>query len=165
MPPAQRFAAATGPSAPVAIGVQQHDVRSTICPWGCASRRVPRRRTLLAGSVRRVASGTHAIKTDAQSLQFAQSPKPPSVPKVHPKGPLWSPWALTTSGGQRAISLVLCHSLATGLRGANPFSDACLIAMDYGQEKIIKKDWKSIFNDDQLDHVLKQILHLDHIHH
>jgi D-apionate oxidoisomerase len=54
-------------------------------------------------------------------------------------------------------------ALANGLRGDNPFSDACLIAMNYGRTKIIKEDWKSIFNDDQLDHVLKQMLHLDHI--
>ena len=54
-------------------------------------------------------------------------------------------------------------ALANGLRGDNPFSDACLIAMDYGRTKIIKEGWKSIFNDDQLDHVLKQMLHLDHI--
>jgi D-apionate oxidoisomerase len=53
---------------------------------------------------------------------------------------------------------------ANGLRGDNPFSDACLIAMDYGRAKIIKEDWKSIFNDDELDYVLKQMLHLDHIH-
>ena len=55
-------------------------------------------------------------------------------------------------------------ALANGLRGDNPFSDACLIAMDYGREKIIKEDWKSIFNDDELDHVLKEMLHLEHIH-
>jgi hypothetical protein len=55
-------------------------------------------------------------------------------------------------------------ALANGLRGDNPFSDACLIAMDYGRAKIIKEDWKSIFDDDELDYVLKQMLHLDHIH-
>jgi len=55
-------------------------------------------------------------------------------------------------------------ALANGLRGDNPFSDACLIAMDYGREKLVKDDWKSIFNDDELDYVLKQMLHLDHIH-
>ncbi|HWS35424.1 MAG TPA: phosphogluconate dehydrogenase C-terminal domain-containing protein [Actinoplanes sp.] len=55
-------------------------------------------------------------------------------------------------------------ALANGLRGDNPFSDACLIAMDYGRDKIIKDDWKSIFNDDELDSVLKKMLHLDHIH-
>jgi hypothetical protein len=54
-------------------------------------------------------------------------------------------------------------ALANGLRGDNPFSDACLIAMDYGRDKIIKDDWKSIFADDELDHVLKQMLHLDAI--
>jgi ketopantoate reductase len=54
-------------------------------------------------------------------------------------------------------------ALANGLRGDNPFSDACLIAMDYGRDKIVKEDWKSIFADDELDHVLKQMLHLDAI--
>jgi D-apionate oxidoisomerase len=66
-----------------------------------------------------------------------------------------------------AKAMLLGHvqvALANGLRGDNPFSDACLIAMDYGREKIIKQDWKSIFDDDELDHVLKKMLHLDHIH-
>ncbi|WP_214110500.1 phosphogluconate dehydrogenase C-terminal domain-containing protein [Acrocarpospora catenulata] len=55
-------------------------------------------------------------------------------------------------------------ALANGLRGDNPFSDACLIAMDYGRQKLIKDDWKSIFDDAELDAVLKQMLHLEHIH-
>lgn len=55
-------------------------------------------------------------------------------------------------------------ALANGLRGDNPFSDACLIAMDYGREKLIKENWKDIFDDAELDHVLKKMLHLDHIH-
>jgi D-apionate oxidoisomerase len=66
-----------------------------------------------------------------------------------------------------AKAMLLGHvqvALANGLRGDNPFSDACLIAMDYGREKIIKEDWKSIFDDDELDHVLEKMLHLDHIH-
>ena len=54
-------------------------------------------------------------------------------------------------------------ALANGLRGDNPFSDACLIAMDYGRQKLIRDDWKSIFDDRELDHVLKQMLHLDEI--
>ena len=65
-----------------------------------------------------------------------------------------------------ARAMLLGHvqvALANGLRGDNPFSDACLIAMDYGREKIIKEDWKSIFNDEELDYVLKQMLHLDAI--
>jgi hypothetical protein len=36
--------------------------------------------------------------------------------------------------------------------------------MDYGRNKIIKDDWKSIFDDHELDHVLKQMLHLERIH-
>jgi D-apionate oxidoisomerase len=65
-----------------------------------------------------------------------------------------------------ARAMLLGHiqvALANGLRGDNPFSDACLIAMDYGREKIIKENWKSIFDDAELDHVLKQMLHLDYI--
>ena len=65
-----------------------------------------------------------------------------------------------------AKAMLLGHvqvALANGLRGDNPFSDACLIAMDYGRDKIIKDDWKSIFNDDELDYVLKEMLHLDRI--
>ena len=54
-------------------------------------------------------------------------------------------------------------ALANGLRGDNPFSDACLIAMDYGRESIIKDDWKKIFRDDELDKNLARMLHLDHI--
>jgi hypothetical protein len=35
--------------------------------------------------------------------------------------------------------------------------------MDYGRSKLIKDDWKSIFDDGELDLVLKQMLHLDTI--
>ncbi|NJC73468.1 NAD(P)-binding domain-containing protein [Planosporangium thailandense] len=65
-----------------------------------------------------------------------------------------------------ARAMLLGHvqvALANTLKGDNPFSDACLIAMDYGREKIIKDDWKSIFNDDELDRVLTRMLHLDAI--
>jgi hypothetical protein len=54
-------------------------------------------------------------------------------------------------------------ALAIGLRGDHVFSDACLVAMDYGREKIIKDDWKSIFEDEELDRVLEEMLHLKHI--
>ena len=54
-------------------------------------------------------------------------------------------------------------ALANGLRGDNPFSDACLIAMDYGRETLIKDDWKKIFDDSELDKVLARMLHLDAI--
>ncbi|MFT4042201.1 MAG: phosphogluconate dehydrogenase C-terminal domain-containing protein [Gordonia sp. (in: high G+C Gram-positive bacteria)] len=66
-----------------------------------------------------------------------------------------------------ARSILYGHTqvaLANGLRGDNPFSDACLIAMDYGRETIIKEDWKKIFRDDELDKNLARMLHLDHIH-
>ena len=65
-----------------------------------------------------------------------------------------------------ARSILLGHTqvaLANGLRGDNPFSDACLIAMDYGRETIVSDDWKKIFQDDELDLVLARMLHLDKI--
>lgn len=54
-------------------------------------------------------------------------------------------------------------ALTNALRGSNPFSDACLIAMDYGRETIIKDDWKKIFDVDQLDFVIKRMLKIDEI--
>ena len=65
-----------------------------------------------------------------------------------------------------ARSILYGHTqvaLANGLRGDNPFSDACLIAMQYGRDSIIKDDWKKIFRDDELDKNLARMLHLDHI--
>ena len=65
-----------------------------------------------------------------------------------------------------ARSIMYGHTqvaLANGLRGDNPFSDACLIAMKYGRESIIKDDWKKIFQDDELDKNLAAMLHLDKI--
>lgn len=65
-----------------------------------------------------------------------------------------------------ARSILYGHTqvaLANGLRGDNPFSDACLIAMDYGRESIIKEDWKKIFQDDELDKNLARMLHLEEI--
>lgn len=65
-----------------------------------------------------------------------------------------------------ARSMLLGHvqvALANTLKGDNPFSDACLIAMDYGREKIVKENWKSIFDDKELDSVLTRMLHLDAI--
>jgi hypothetical protein len=65
-----------------------------------------------------------------------------------------------------ARAMLLGHvqvALANTLRGSNPFSDACLIAMDYGRETLIKDDWKKIFDDSELDKVLARMLHLDAI--
>lgn len=65
-----------------------------------------------------------------------------------------------------ARAILLGHTqvaLANTLKGDNPFSDACLIAMDYGREAIIKDDWKKVFRDDELDKNLARMLHLDRI--
>jgi D-apionate oxidoisomerase len=65
-----------------------------------------------------------------------------------------------------ARAMLLGHiqvALANTLRGSNPFSDACLIAMDYGRETIVKDDWKKIFDDSELDKVLARMLHLEAI--
>jgi hypothetical protein len=65
-----------------------------------------------------------------------------------------------------ARAILLGHTqvaLANSLNGDNPFSDACLIAMDYGRSNIIKDDWKKVFRDDELDKNLAAMLHLDAI--
>ena len=65
-----------------------------------------------------------------------------------------------------ARAMLLGHTqvaLANTLRGSNPFSDACLIAMDYGRESIVRDDWKKIFRDDELDRVLARMLRLERI--
>jgi hypothetical protein len=49
-------------------------------------------------------------------------------------------------------------ALANALRGDNPFSAACLIAMDYGRESIIKEDWKKVFDDRELDKIIGRML-------
>lgn len=54
-------------------------------------------------------------------------------------------------------------ALTNALRGSNPFSDACLLAMDYGRESIIKDSWKKIWDDDDLDVVIAKMLKLDKI--
>lgn len=52
-------------------------------------------------------------------------------------------------------------ALANGLRGDHPFSEACLIAMDYGRDTLIKEDWKRIFDDAELDGNIAKMLRLD----
>src|SRR5207253_1482543 len=54
-------------------------------------------------------------------------------------------------------------ALANTLRGSNPFSDACLIAVDYRRESIVRDDWKKIFDDGELDKIITRMLHLDAI--
>ena len=57
---------------------------------------------------------------------------------VHVRGLLWR----SHSDKMRLNAQERQVALANGLRGDNPFSDARLIAMDYGREKIIKEDWR-----------------------
>ena len=56
-------------------------------------------------------------------------------------------------------------ALAVAFRATNPFSDACLVAMEYGREKIIKPDWKVIFKEEELDKVIARMLKIDSISH
>jgi len=55
-------------------------------------------------------------------------------------------------------------ALAVAFRATNPFSDACMIAMEYGREKIVKPDWKQIFDQKELDIVIARMLKIDAIH-
>ncbi|QBR48662.1 phosphogluconate dehydrogenase C-terminal domain-containing protein [Erwinia sp. QL-Z3] len=54
-------------------------------------------------------------------------------------------------------------ALAVAFRATNPFSDACMIAMEYGREKIVKPDWKQIFDEKELDIVIARMLKIDAI--
>lgn len=52
-------------------------------------------------------------------------------------------------------------ALTNALRGSNPFSEACEIAIQYGKRTIIKDDWKKIFQNSELDTVIAEMLRLD----
>ncbi len=56
-------------------------------------------------------------------------------------------------------------ALANSLLGSNAFSDAAMIAMAYGREKVIKDSWKEIFDDAELDTVIARMLQLESVHH
>ncbi|WP_364306162.1 phosphogluconate dehydrogenase C-terminal domain-containing protein [Paenarthrobacter nitroguajacolicus] len=56
-------------------------------------------------------------------------------------------------------------ALTNALRGSNPFSEACEIAIQYGRNTIIKDDWKKIFDDSELDSVIAKMLKLDTVKH
>lgn len=56
-------------------------------------------------------------------------------------------------------------ALTNALRGSNPFSEACEIAMAYGRETIVKDDWRKIFDDSELDGVIARMLKLEPIDH
>lgn len=67
-----------------------------------------------------------------------------------------------------ARAILLGHTqvaLTNSLRGSNPFSEACLIAMDYGRSAVIRDDWTKIFDDAELDKVIAKMLRIDAVRH
>lgn len=54
-------------------------------------------------------------------------------------------------------------ALTNSLRGSNPFSEGCLIAMDYGRETVITGDWKKVFDRKELDGVIARMLHIEKV--
>lgn len=77
---------------------------------------------------------------------------------------------VTTVGVPEAAAkaMLLGHTqvaLTNSLRGSNPFSEACLIAMDYGRESIIRDDWKKVFDRSELDHVIARMLRISQVKH
>jgi hypothetical protein len=71
-----------------------------------------------------------------------------------------------TVGVPQAAAQAMLHghvqvALANTLKGANPFSDGCRIAMAYGRESIVRDDWKKIFQDSELNAVIARMLRLE----
>ena len=54
-------------------------------------------------------------------------------------------------------------ALTNSLRGSNPFSEGCLIAMGYGRESIIRDDWKKVFDRAELDRVIARMLKIKQV--
>lgn len=52
-------------------------------------------------------------------------------------------------------------ALANALRGDNPFSEACHIAMGHGRSMLIKEDWKRVFDDSVLDDTIAKMLRIE----
>ena len=50
--------------------------------------------------------------------------------------------------------------LAIVLKSSNPFSDAAMIAVDYGRRHVLRDDWKKVFEPEQIESVLAEMLHL-----
>lgn len=75
---------------------------------------------------------------------------------------------VTTVGVPEAAAKAMLYghtqvALTNSLRGSNPFSEACLIAMDYGRESIIRNDWKKVFDRSQLDYVIARMLRIKQV--
>ena len=50
--------------------------------------------------------------------------------------------------------------LAIALKSSNPFSDAAMIAVDYGKRHVLREDWKKVFEPEYIEDVLQEMLHL-----
>ncbi|MEQ3553556.1 phosphogluconate dehydrogenase C-terminal domain-containing protein [Pseudonocardia nematodicida] len=75
---------------------------------------------------------------------------------------------VTTAGVPRPAAEALFYghvqvALANALRGDNPFSDACHIAMGHGRQMIVKEDWKRVFDDSVLDQTIAQMLRIESV--
>jgi hypothetical protein len=65
---------------------------------------------------------------------------------------------------EAASAFMLGHvkiALAIVFKSTNPFSDACLRAIDYGTEKIFRESWRDVFNKESIKEVLQRMLHPD----
>ena len=51
--------------------------------------------------------------------------------------------------------------LAITFKNSNPFSDAAMIAVEYGKRHVFRDDWKSVFEPEKIEEVLKEMLHLN----
>jgi D-apionate oxidoisomerase len=82
------------------------------------------------------------------------------------KDALWETVHTAGVPAEAAEAMLFGHiqvALTNSLRGSNPFSDACHIAMTYGRRTIVNDDWKKIFHDQELDGVLAEMLHLKEV--
>ncbi len=80
------------------------------------------------------------------------------------KDALWETVNTVGVPEEAAKAMLFGHTqvaLANSLQSSNPFSEACLIAMDYGRNTIIRDDWKKIFDDSELDSVIARMLRIN----
>ena len=62
-----------------------------------------------------------------------------------------------------ARSFLMGHTqipLAIVFQSSNPFSDAAQIAVAYGRRKVLREDWKKVFEPESIQEVLAEMLHL-----
>ena len=51
--------------------------------------------------------------------------------------------------------------LAILFKSSNPFSDAAMIAVEYGKRHVIREDWKKVFEPESIEDALAEMLHLN----